>query len=90
MYRLFVDNKGDELDYLSKAANPVDEVGSFIKKVGHGLKHTMEKIDTTLWPSHAKPEIKEAASVDTIPFNVWSNYPENRVNKHYVFTVFNT
>ncbi|XP_032451654.1 uncharacterized protein LOC100680141 isoform X3 [Nasonia vitripennis] len=74
------DNKGDELDYLSKAANPIDDIGSLIKKVSHGLKHTMEKIDTTLWPSHAKPEMK--VDLYTTPFNEWANLPENR-NKTY-------
>lgn len=41
----------------------------------------MEKIDTTLWPSHIKPEMKEAVHINTL-FNEWAKRPENRVNKH--------
>lgn len=44
-------------DYLARAANPIDglgsQFGSMMTRVGHGIQHTVDRINNTFWPHHS-------------------------------------
>ncbi|KAJ8666982.1 hypothetical protein QAD02_008644 [Eretmocerus hayati] len=71
----------DELDYLTQAANPLDDlkpkIGSMVNKMKKEFKHAVDKVDKSLRQSGDKSQAKEATEEDenTAPYTVWVKDP---------------